>query len=153
MFQKSLSWIKSGMKAFLRWYSRDRVQEGWNNRGSSLSLVRFEHENGVVLELKGKAANEWWHDLFWAINGRTVDWSRHKFIRQTERGTNPDQFHRFIGRQFRAKDGGDYGIYVVGCIPEKNDLVVMSVSGDKVRYDEEPRRLDAFKASYRYQMD
>jgi len=66
---------------------------------------------------------------------------------------NGDKLHCFVGHKFRAADGGDYGIYVVGCIPEKDDLVVMTVSGGKVRYDEEPRRLDAFKASYRYILD
>lgn len=71
----------------------------------------------------------------------------------SEELTNKDSLHHFIGHQYPAADGGDYGIYVVGCIPEKNDLVVMSVVGGKVRYDEEPRRLDAFKASYRYQLN
>ena len=65
---------------------------------------------------------------------------------------NGDNLHCFVGHKYPAADGGDYGIYVVGCIPEKDDLVVMTVSGGKVRYDEAPRRLDAFKASYRYKL-
>ena len=65
---------------------------------------------------------------------------------------NGDNLHCFVGHTYPAADGGNYGIYVVGCIPEKNDLVVMTVAGGKVRYDEEPRRLDAFKASYRYKL-
>jgi len=67
-------------------------------------------------------------------------------------GSKGDNLHCFVGHMYPAADGGNYGIYVVGCIPEKNDLVVMTVAGGKVRYDEEPRRLDAFKAGYRYNL-
>ena len=67
-------------------------------------------------------------------------------------GANGDNLHCLVGHKYPAADGGNYGIYVVGCIPETGDLVVVTVAGGKVRYDEEPHRLDAFKASYRYQL-
>ena len=54
---------------------------------------------------------------------------------------------------YPAADGGDYGITIVGNLPEKNDFIVMNVTKGKVRYDEPPRRLDIHKASYRYQMN
>jgi len=73
----------------------------------------------------------------------------------TDIAMNGDSLHRFIGHKYPAADGGNYGIYVVGCIPEKNDLVVMTVLGGEVKYDlnSPPRRLDAFKASYRYKLN
>ncbi len=61
---------------------------------------------------------------------------------------NPE---RYVGRNHQAADGGNYGIYIVGLLPEKDDFVVMyTFDGGKIRYDEDPRRLDYFKASYRY---
>ena len=36
-----------------------------------------------------------------------------------------DNLQRLVGHKYPAADGGNYGIYVVGCIPEKDDLVVM----------------------------
>ena len=66
-----------------------------------------------------------------------------------------EDFQKFIGKCYPAADGGNYGIYVVGALPEKQDFIVMTVLGGKVQYgvDEPPRRLDMFKASYRYQLD
>ena len=71
----------------------------------------------------------------------------------SEERAKGDSIHRFVGHKYPAADGGNYGIYVVGCIPEKNDLVVIPVSGGEVKYDQPPRRLDAFKASYCYKLN
>ena len=60
---------------------------------------------------------------------------------------NPE---RYVGLNHTAADGGAYGIYIVGLLPAKNDFVVMNTVLGKIRYDEPPRRLDYFKASYRY---
>jgi len=71
----------------------------------------------------------------------------------TDTTMNGDSLHRFIGHKYPAANGCNHGIYVVGCIPEKNDLVVMSISRGEVEYANSPRRLDAFKASYRYKLN
>ena len=61
-----------------------------------------------------------------------------------------EKYKHLMGKQFMAADGGNYGIYVVGCLPEKDDLIVMTVVDGKVQYDKHPHRIDLFKASYRY---
>jgi hypothetical protein len=63
-----------------------------------------------------------------------------------------EQLRELVGNKYPAADGGSYGIYVVGCIPEKDDLVVLYTHNGVVEYGE-PRRLDGFKASYRYCLD
>jgi len=60
---------------------------------------------------------------------------------------NPE---RYVGRNHTAADGRAYGIYIVGLLPAKNDFVVMNTVEGKIRYDEAPRRINYFKASYRY---
>jgi hypothetical protein len=62
---------------------------------------------------------------------------------------NPEDY---VGWNHLAADGGNYGIFIVGLLPEKNDFVVMNTVGGKIRYDEAPRRIDYFKASYRYRL-
>lgn len=59
---------------------------------------------------------------------------------------------KLIGHKYPAADGGNYGIYVVGYIPEQNDLIVLKVCGGSVCYDKPLMRIDAFKASYRYRL-
>ena len=56
----------------------------------------------------------------------------------------------YIGEYFKAADGGNYGIYIVGILLKVEDFVVMTTINGKIVYSEEPRRLDYFKASYRY---
>jgi len=62
-----------------------------------------------------------------------------------------------IGRQIPAADGGDYGHLVVGYDRDAGDLLVVPVrwsTGEPLNPSEiEPRRLDLFKASFRYQFD
>jgi len=64
-----------------------------------------------------------------------------------------ENYEQYIGNKFMAADGGNYGIYIVGAIPEVDDFVVMTVLKGKVQYNESPRRLDMFKATYRYKLD
>ena len=57
----------------------DPVEQAWDKRHSDMVVVRFEFENGEVREVRGSAANEWWHDLHRQACGRRVNWTRHKF--------------------------------------------------------------------------
>ncbi len=57
---------------------------------------------------------------------------------------------KYVGRNHQAADGGNYGIYIVGLLPEKKDFVVMHTVNGAILYSEDPHRLDYFKASYRY---
>lgn len=64
--------------------------------------------------------------------------------------------HSLIGKQVPAADGGDYGHLVVGFDQEADDLLVIPIrwsTGEPLRSGDGPQRLDAFKASYRYQLD
>ena len=63
---------------------------------------------------------------------------------------NPE---RYVGLNHQAADGGNYGIFIVGLLPEKEDFVVMSTVAGEIKYDEKPRRIDYFKASYRYVLE
>ncbi len=64
-----------------------------------------------------------------------------------------NNLYQFLGNIYPAANGENFGIYVVGCIPEKQDLIVLSVVGGKIKYNEQPRRLDAWKASYKYKLE
>ena len=59
----------------------------------------------------------------------------------------------FVGGIYMAADGSDYGIYIVGTLPEVDDFVVMPVTNGRVDYSVDPRRIDFFKASYRYMLN
>jgi hypothetical protein len=62
---------------------------------------------------------------------------------------------QLIGKQIPAADGGDYGHAVLAYDEENNDLIVSPIcwsTGEPIDGDK-PRRLDLFKASYRYMFD
>ena len=64
--------------------------------------------------------------------------------------------HTLIGKQVPAADGGDYGHLVVGYHEAAGDLLVIPIrwsTGEPLRPGDGPQTLDAFKASYRYQLD
>ena len=64
--------------------------------------------------------------------------------------------HTLIGKQVPAADGGDYGHLIVGFHAPSNDFEVVPVrwsTGEPLHPDRGPQFLDAFKASYRYQLD
>ena len=61
-------------------------------------------------------------------------------------------YEKMMFQIFRAADGGNYGIFVCGLLPDKDDLIVMEVVNGQIAYEKEPRRLDLFKASYRYRI-
>ena len=67
------------LSRFRKWLASDRVQQTWNERGKTMTRVRFEYSNGSAAELTGEAADEWWKDLHYRNCGRPVDWKRHKF--------------------------------------------------------------------------
>jgi hypothetical protein len=60
---------------------------------------------------------------------------------------NPE---KYVGRNHQAADGGNYGIHIVGLLPEKQDFVVMPTVNGHIVYSGEPFRLDYSKATYRY---
>jgi hypothetical protein len=66
------------------------------------------------------------------------------------RGEEMDNPGRYVGQYHQAADGGNYGIFIVGVLPEKQDFVVLNTLNGEIQYNEEPRRIDYFKASYRY---
>lgn len=63
-------------------------------------------------------------------------------------------YKSLVGGKFRAFDGGNYGIYVVGYVPEQISLVVLTIRGRdfKVQYDEPPRLLSAKMAMHLYDL-
>jgi hypothetical protein len=64
--------------------------------------------------------------------------------------------HTLIGRQVPAADGGDYGHLIVDYIPAAGDFKVIPIcwsTGDPLYPSTGPQFLDAWKASYRYQLD
>jgi hypothetical protein len=63
-------------------------------------------------------------------------------------------YKSLVGGKFRASDGGNYGIYVVGYVPEQISLVVLTIRGRdfKVQYDEPPRLLSAKMAMHLYDL-
>jgi len=67
------------IKKFLKWFNRNPMQEKWDKRESPLVLVKFEFANGETRELTGKAADNWWYDLYKEGCGQRVNWSKHKF--------------------------------------------------------------------------
>ena len=61
-----------------------------------------------------------------------------------------------IGKQVPAADGGDYGHLIVDFNPVSGDFKVVPIcwsTGEPLRPGEAPQFLDAWKASYRYQLD
>jgi hypothetical protein len=62
-------------------------------------------------------------------------------------------YEQYIGGTYFAADGGGYGIYIVGILPDVSDFVVMDVRQGKIDYTAQPRRLGCYKASYRYVLE
>jgi len=61
-----------------------------------------------------------------------------------------------IGKQVPAADGGDYGHLIVDYIPAAGDFKVIPIcwsTGEPLYPSRGPQFLDAWKASYRYQLD
>jgi hypothetical protein len=61
-----------------------------------------------------------------------------------------------IGKQVPAADGGDYGHLIVDYNPSSGDFKVVPIrwsTCEPLHPEEGPRRLDAWKASYRYRLD
>jgi hypothetical protein len=67
---------------------------------------------------------------------------------------NTYDYKSLVGGKFLASDGGNYGIYVVGYVPEQLSLVVLTIRGRdlKVQYDEPPRLLTAKMAMHLYDL-
>jgi len=64
--------------------------------------------------------------------------------------------HTLIGKQVPAADGGDYGHLVVGFHAPSNYLEVVPIrwsTGEPLNPSGGPQFIDAWKASYRYQLD
>jgi len=65
--------------------------------------------------------------------------------------------HTLIGKRVPAADGGDYGHLIVGFHASSNDFLVVPIrwsTGEPLNPNNQgPLTLDAFKASYRYQLD
>ena len=61
-----------------------------------------------------------------------------------------------IGKQVPAADGGDYGHLIVDFNPVSGDFQVVPIcwsTGEPLYPVGAPQLLDAWKASYRYQLD
>ena len=67
--------------------------------------------------------------------------------------------YTLIGKKVPAADGGDYGHLIVGYDERADDLLVVQIvwsTGEPwniVGMTPGPRRLDRYKASYRYKLD
>ena len=63
------------------------------------------------------------------------------------------QRYNLLFKDLPAADGGNYGVRVIGYIEETDDYLVMNITWNTkelITKDSEPRRLNAFKMSYRY---
>jgi hypothetical protein len=64
--------------------------------------------------------------------------------------------YTLIGKQVPAADGGDYGHLIVGFQASSNDFLTVPIrwsTGEPLHPHRGPALVDAFKASYRYQLD
>jgi hypothetical protein len=65
--------------------------------------------------------------------------------------------HTLIGKQVPAADGGDYGHLIVGYDERADDFLVVQIvwsTGEPwSAMTAGPRRIDRYKASYRYKLD
>ncbi len=70
--------------------------------------------------------------------------------------SNPDflkQRYSLLFKDLPAADGGNYGVRVIGYVEETDDYLVLGINWNTkevIDPDKDPRRLDAFKMSYRY---
>ncbi len=58
-----------------------------------------------------------------------------------------------VGKQIPAADGGNYGLMILGYHPAARDFIVVPIkwmTGEELEPQNPPRRIDCFKASYRY---
>ena len=65
--------------------------------------------------------------------------------------------YTLIGKQVPAADGGDYGHLIVGYDDRADDFLVVQIiwsTGEPwPQMTTGPRRIDRYKASYRYKLD
>jgi len=64
--------------------------------------------------------------------------------------------HSLVGKQVPAADGADYGHLIVDYLEASNDFQVVPIkwsTGEPLYPNRGPQWIDAFKASYRYQLN
>ncbi len=64
--------------------------------------------------------------------------------------------HSLVGKQVPAADGADYGHLIVDYLEASNDFKVVPIkwsTGEPLYPNGGPQWIDAFKASYRYQLN
>ena len=62
-------------------------------------------------------------------------------------------YKKYIGKYLSAADGSNYGIFIIGALPEAQDFVVILTIDKEIQYQEKIRRLDFYKATSRYVLD